>query len=97
MISLQAWPSDEKPNHDPHYPTDTRREPLKKPPSRTSKARMMEDHYFIFPVRNEMGFKVHSIAEYNQLMYHVLDATVQLQAEYPEQKILVVYEADGEL
>lgn len=52
----------------------------------------METDYFIFPIRNEAGFKVHSIAEYNQLLYHVMDATVQLQEEYPEQKILVVYE-----
>lgn len=51
----------------------------------------METDYFIFPLRNEMGFKVRSIAEYNQLMYHVLDATVQLQEEYPDQKILVTY------
>lgn len=56
----------------------------------------MEAETWIFPVKNEMGFRVQSIADYNHLMYHLGHATVELCEDYPDKQIFVVFEAGDE-
>jgi hypothetical protein len=48
--------------------------------------------WYFFPIKNEQGFKVESPTAYMHLINTLIDCTVELEPEYPDKKVLVVYE-----
>lgn len=57
----------------------------------------MEAEYYMFPIRNEQGFKVVNQATYAHMIHTIIEAATELAEEYPNKKILVVYESDSGL
>lgn len=54
---------------------------------------MSEATVFMFPIKNEQGFKVVDQQTYAHMIKTIVSHTVQLQEEYPDKRVLVVYEA----
>lgn len=52
----------------------------------------MEPEFLMFPIRNEQGFKVQDTDTYAHMIHTIVNAQVQLAEEYPDKKVLVVYE-----
>lgn len=53
----------------------------------------MEDREVLFfPLRNENGFKVDSPESYRHVIDTIISNTLQLQEEFPNNPVLVVYE-----
>lgn len=56
-----------------------------------------EPSVFMFPITNEQGFRVDSEANYAHMISTIINHTVELQEDYPDKVILVVYEVGDEV
>lgn len=51
-----------------------------------------EPEVLLFPIRNEQGFVVDSPENYAHMIATIINATVELQQEFPDNPIMVVFE-----
>lgn len=52
----------------------------------------MEPEVYMFPIRNEQGFKVQNEADYAHMISTIINAQIELAEDYPDKTVLVVYE-----